>query len=232
MYKVFIVEDDPMVLSINKRFVEKLPDFKVIETSKKGKEAVAKIVEMEPDLILLDVFMPEQSGLDLLREIRNSQTNSEVIMITAAQDAETVTEALRLGVIDYIIKPYNFARFKQALEVFISKMNTIKDITSFTQSEIDQMKNLMQVTGDELSSSKDEELPKGLDKITLNKIKDAIDESDKPMSSSNMAKLLGLSRITTRKYLEYLVDTGVLELLLEYGGVGRPTRLYYNPNKK
>ncbi len=232
MYKVFIVEDDPMVLNINKRFTEKIEYFEVVGTSRTGKKALEEIIGTEPDLVLLDVYLPEQNGLKLLQEIRSTEFYPEVIMITAANDADTVEKAFKLGVFDYIVKPYSFYRFKQSLISFSNKMETIKRKNSeLSQNDIDKI-NFSINTNEPLQSvvAKTIEPPKGIDKFTLDRIREAVENSPVPVSSSDMADALCLSRITTRKYLEYLADEKIIRVDLKYGSFGRPTRLFFNPD--
>lgn len=231
MYKVFIVEDDPMVLSINTRFTEKVEDFKVVGTSKTGHEALDEIISKKPDLVLLDVYLPEQNGLKILQEIRSTQFYPEVIMITAANDADTVEKAFKLGVFDYIVKPYSFYRFKQSLSSFSNKMQTIKRKNSeLSQNDIDKIN--YSINSNEILQStvaKSIDPPKGIDKFTLDRVIEAIENSSVPISSSDMAELLCLSRITARKYLEFLVDEKIIKAELKYGSYGRPTKLFFNP---
>lgn len=231
MYKVYIVEDDPMVLNINKKFTEKLENFKVIGTSRTGKEVLQEIISLQPDLVLLDVYLPEQNGLKLLQEIRSTEFYPEVIMITAANDADTVEKAFKLGVFDYIVKPYSFIRFKQSLISFTNKMMVIKRKNSeLSQNDIDKINYLIN-TNEQIQSvtAKTIEPPKGIDKFTLERIREAVEKSPVPVSSSEMADSLSLSRITTRKYLEFLVNENIIKVDLKYGSSGRPTRLFYNP---
>lgn len=230
MYKVFIVEDDPMVLSINTRFTEKVEDFKVVGTSKTGHEALDKIISKKPDLVLLDVYLSEQNGLKILQEIRSTQFYPEVIMITAANDADTVEKAFKLGVLDYIVKPYSFNRFKQSLVSFSNKIQAIKRKDSeLSQKDIDKI-NYSINSNETLQSaaSISIELPKGIDKFTLDRVREAIENSTVTLSSSDMADILCLSRVTARKYLEFLVDEKIIKAELKYGSSGRPTKLFFN----
>lgn len=224
MYKVYIIEDDPMVSSINERFINKLDNFKVIGKSLTGIDVLTKITSLNPDLILLDVFMPGLNGIELLEEIRRASIKVEIIMITAAQDVATITDALQLGVIDYLIKPYDFTRLKKALDSFATKVELIKDSKTLTQQDLDKIKNMNHSENNNITQSID--LPKGLDEITLSKILNIIITSEYPLSSSEVGDKLSVSRITARKYLEYLADKNSIQIHLKYGNTGRPTRLY------
>lgn len=230
MYKVYIVEDDPMVTSINERFINKLENFCVIGSSSSGTQALENINKLKPDLILLDIFMPGINGIELLKQLRTENEEYEIIMVTAAQDVETISEALRLGVIDYLIKPYEFSRLKQALDTFITKVTLIKDSTTLTQKDLDKI-HFIKNKHIESIHDLQENLPKGLDKITLNKVHIIINSSKESLSSSDVAKTMGVSRITTRKYLEYLAEQKLIDIKLQYGHTGRPTKLYHKKIK-
>lgn len=152
-------------------------------------------------------------------------------MITAANDAETVEKAFKLGAFDYIVKPYGFIRFKKSLESFSNKIKTIKRKNNeLSQSDIDRINFSINTNEVLQNAAKSIEPPKGIDKITLDRIREAIANSTVPVSSSDMADSLCLSRVTTRKYLEYLVDEKIIKIELKYGSSGRPTRLFFNPN--
>ncbi len=224
MYKVYIVEDDPMVSSINERFINKFDKFKVVGSSLSGKGLAENIDLLKPDLLLLDIYMPGINGIELLKEIRKNNKRLEVIMVTAAQDVDTITEALSLGVMDYLIKPYDFSRLKKALENFIIKVDLIKDSKILTQKDLDKINNLDYIHP--IGESSDQEMPKGLDELTLNKIQNIINLAERPLSSSEVGEILSVSRITARKYLEYLAESNLIQIHLKYGNTGRPTRLY------
>lgn len=219
MYRVLLVEDDPMVLSINKRFLERVKDIEVVATARNGQEALDKIRELRPDLVILDIFMPETHGLEVLRQIRQAGFDVDVIMVTAAQDPQSVTESLRLGVIDYIIKPYEFSRLKQALDLFRQRKILLASKDTLTQQHVDLIKSPAE-------TSRSSELPKGLERITMEKIKSIIANSSSPLSVEEIAAAIKLSHITVRRYLDYLVETGEITFDLKYGPVGRPTRVY------
>lgn len=113
---VFIVEDDPMVLDVNIGFLEKITGFALVGTSATGQDALRQIKRLQPNLVLLDMFLPDISGLDILVELRSQRVPSDVIMITAARDAQTIQEVMRLGAVDYMVKPFRFERFQKALQ--------------------------------------------------------------------------------------------------------------------
>jgi two-component system response regulator DctR len=218
MIKVFIVEDDPMVLDVNSGFLEKIPLFELCGSARTGEEAVSLIQKLKPDLVLLDMFLPDIDGLEVLKEIRNQQLPTDVIMITAARDTTTIHEVFRLGAVDYLVKPFRFDRFKSAMEAYQKMWNKLNDSSILKQEDIDE---IVQINVNE------EYLPKGLSEKTLRPILLALIEQTEPITAENLASHLGMARVTVRRYLEYLVQTDKIKVHVQYGSVGRPSHFYY-----
>lgn len=219
---VFIVEDDPMVVSINKQFTEKVVPFKVIGTGNSETEALLKIKELKPDLILLDIFLPNGNGINLLKQIRQENISTDVILVTAAKDTVTVQETLRYGAVDYLIKPFDFERLQQALLNYLSLRQLINDHSDISQDELDQYHYSPDTGGLNTLSS----LPKGVHFLTLKQLLSYLDNQKSSLSCQQIADALTLSKITAWRYLEYLVEKGKVEVTLEYGAIGRPTKHY------
>lgn len=218
MIRVFIVEDDPMVLEVNTGFLKRLPFFQFCGSADAGEEAIKKIEETEPDLVLLDMFLPDISGLDVLKTIREKQIPTDVLMITAARDANTIHNVFRLGAVDYLVKPFRFDRFKAALDAYQKMWNKLNDSGILKQEDIDQLKQMQK---------QDAELPKGLSDKTLKQILLALLEQPEPVTAENLATILGMARVTVRRYLEYLVQAEKIKVQIQYGSVGRPSHFYY-----
>ncbi len=218
MIKVFIVEDDPMVLEVNCGFLERVPLFELCGTARNGKEATALIQELQPHLVLLDMYLPDTSGLEVLKTIRDQKLPTDVIMITAARDTNTIHEVFRLGAVDYLVKPFRFDRFKSALEAYQKMWNKLTDSSTLQQEDIDELKQM---------NASEEYLPKGLSDKTLRPILVALMEQQKPITAEILASYLGMSRVTVRRYLEYLVKSGKIQVQIQYGSVGRPSHFYY-----
>ena len=214
---VFIVEDDPMVLEVNKGFLEKTNGFELIGESTHGRDAYEKIVAKKPNLILLDMFLPDMTGMELFLKLRADRIPSDVIMITAARDAQTVQEALRLGAIDYLIKPFRFDRFEKALQQYRNTVKKLANTNSFKQEDIDQWLGIHYETI---------ELPKGLNDITMKQISEYLIANRAPITSEQLAQNVGMARVTVRKYLDFLATKGSVHINLKYGTVGRPTKYY------
>ncbi len=217
MIKVFIVEDDPMVIEVNKGFLEKLSSFSSVGTAQSGKEALHKIKDLRPDLVLLDIYLPDLSGLEVLSHIREQRIPSDVIMITAARDAETIREVFRLGATDYIVKPFRFERFKAALVVYLKMWEKFNRFDTLRQEDIDEWKS---------TASKPDDLPKGLSEITLKQVMMQLLNQKEPVTAAELADMLGMARVTVRRYLEYLEQKGKVKVHIHYGNVGRPSHYY------
>lgn len=218
MIDVFIVEDDPMVLDVNKNFLAKIPPFKLCGTATNGMDAEAEILDTKPDLVLLDMYLPDKSGLEILQSIRSHQIQCDVIMITAAKNAATIQEIFRLGAVDYIVKPFRFNRFKAALETYYTMWRKLNDAHSLDQEDIDELKQIRQ---------RDELLPKGLSETTMRQILLQLIEQSDPVTADQLASLLGMARVTVRRYLDHLEQSGKIQVQIRYGSVGRPSHHYY-----
>ncbi|GAB7386447.1 response regulator [Bacillaceae bacterium] len=217
--RTLIVEDDPMVSNINKMFLERIEAFQLVGTARNGEEALRCLAQKPVDLLLLDVYMPAKNGLELLRNIRIKGYKTDVILITAAQSPATIEEAMRLGVVDCILKPFDFERFRNALLFYKKRFTMFRSSDIINQQGIDSL----QLAAEE----GDEPLPKGLNPVTLGLIREALQRAGSPLSAQELASRVRLSRITTRKYLEYLAEKREITLDLKYSPKGRPTKLYF-----
>lgn len=221
--RVLIVEDDPMVAEFNKRFLGKLDGFYLMGIVHNINDAKDLLSSQEVDLILLDIYMPTQNGLELLKYIREKDQSIDTILITAAADAEQIKTALRYGAADYLIKPFEFDRFKQALEIYKDKFHFLNSNPHVNQEDLDQ-KILSKAQNDTIESY--QSLPKGVTKSTLYIVLDVIKSmKDSPFSTEAISEETNISRVSIRKYLNFLVKWGVLEQSLTYG-IGRPVYLY------
>ncbi|BDG42136.1 response regulator [Parageobacillus sp. VR-IP] len=221
MYRVLLIEDDPMVQEVNRQFIEQVEGFTVIGVAGNGIEGIQLIRELHPDLVIIDIYMPEQDGLETLKEIRSKGYEVDVIAITAASDIDTVRRVLQNGAFDYIMKPFKFERLKQALENYHAFRQTLAEKETLTQKELDA---LLQ-TPEQQTLSHDG-LPKGLNEVTLQKIVHYLRKQASPVSAEEVAEGVGIARVTARRYLEYLEKKGEVTLDVQYGGIGRPVNRY------
>ena len=136
-YKVLIVEDDPMVSLINEQYVNRNKAFRVVKKCKDGKSALEYLENNDVDLIVLDVYMPLMDGFETLRQIRKNKKSVDIIMVTAANDRASLEEALHLGVVDYLVKPFTYDRFRIALDKYVSQVAALKDLDTLNQKNID-----------------------------------------------------------------------------------------------
>lgn len=226
-FHVLIIEDDFRVADINRQLVEQVDGFQVAEIAKTGDEALDFLHRATrlPDLILLDMFIPDRSGLDLFWEIRSTHREAGIIMLTAAKDSEIIGETLRGGISDYLIKPVDFTRFEQSLLRFQEHKLLLQAKKEMEQSEIDQILGLF--PGSPSATSLEAELPKGIDHLTLKGVMERLDASAAAgVNAMDVGKAVGVSRSTARRYLEHLVSIGEAKAQLNYGEIGRPERRY------
>ncbi|BCR04353.1 transcriptional regulatory protein [Desulfuromonas versatilis] len=221
--RLLIVEDDQRISELHRRFVEKLEGFEVVGVANTIAEGDEMVELLGPDLILLDLFFPEGSGMDLLRRMRAGAAPSDVILITAAREIGALQEALRGGVFDYLVKPVYFNRFQEALLKYRDYFERMQQGGRLEQKDIDQLFHAHPALEETPRS-----LPKGIDPLTLKKIRQIFeDPAVADLSAEEAGKRVGVSRITARRYLEFLIGEGVLAADLIYGVVGRPERRYF-----
>lgn len=221
MISVLIVEDDFRVAGIHSRFVNQTAGFQVVGTAHNGKSAREAVRKLNPDLVLLDVHLPDVNGLDLLREWRASRIPVGVIVITAATEANSVRDALEGGAVHYIIKPFEYEDLTAQLQRFKNQAETLKQTTAAGQEDINK---IFGYTAGPLSDAV-HRLPKGLSAETAALVAEILG-SGSEMSASDCADALGISRVSVRRYLEYFVEAGRANVRLEYGRAGRPERKY------
>lgn len=227
--KVLLIEDDPMVREVNRQFIEQVEDFEVIAMCKNGVEGYEKILECRPDLVFMDIFMPEQDGLSTLRKIRTENVPVDCITVTAANDIQTIQQILHLGVFDYIMKPFTFERMQQTLLNYKKFKHVSSEVQGLTQEELDQILHPYSETKNtELKENMLlEELPKGFNRSTLNKVIDFLHESENGASADEVAASIGVARVTARRYLDFLEKQQLVNVDVHYGGIGRPINQYF-----
>lgn len=223
MVKVILVEDDPMVREINKKFLEKLSFFEVVSEASSIEEAKESVSNIEADLILLDVFLPDGKGIDLLKWIRNNEIYIDAIFITADKGRISVEEAFQYGAVDYLIKPFKFDRFKEALLKYKDRFDAFKDLTQVNQESIDEF--ILEKMANVKEENNKIEYIKGINVNTYNKIIEFMVEG-KSYTAEEIASGSGLARVTARRYLEKMAELNKVDIVQEYGRIGRPTNFY------
>ena len=206
--QVLLVEDDPMVREVNRQFIERVEGFKVIDMASNGIKGIEKILDLMPDLVVMDIFMPEQDGIETLRQIRQKNINVDCISVTAANDVQTIQQILHLGVFDYIMKPFTFERIEQTLihyRQFKEKMHAAGDVT---QTELDEIIGQMKVQ-------------------TMDKVLVFLKQSSGGASADDVATGIGVARVTARRYLDFMEKNHLIQVDIQYGSVGRPINQYF-----
>ena len=223
MYQVVIVEDDPMVSLLDRTFTEKDPRFQVVQTFSDGQSALTWLCHNPVDLLILDVYMPVFTGLELLRELRARKVEADAIMVTAANDTKTVDALLKLGVVDYLVKPFVYERFQQALDTFCRHRQAISG-DAVSQDALD---HLFSASG----AVPNHQSPKGVQESTLERIRACLRTAPKQgLPSDALSRQTGLSAVTIRHYVNYLVEQGEIISTVNYDTGGRPCRLYRYPD--
>jgi response regulator of citrate/malate metabolism len=214
--EVLVVDDDFMVARIHTGFVERTPGFTVTGVAHTGAQALAEAERLQPDLVLLDVYLPDVSGLDLLGALREAAPEVDVLVISAAREADTVRRALRGGIVHYLMKPFSYDDLRVRLEHYQQAYAAMAGEHT-DQADVDRVFGV---------SGADKRLPKGFSAETLRLVEDTLRQETADVSAAEAASLLGISRVSARRYLEHLVETGKVEVALRYGEVGRPERRY------
>lgn len=224
MIEVLIIEDDPMVRDINTKFLQKVEGFHLAKAARNLTEAKKIVEEQKINLILLDIYLPKENGIDLLKWLRKKEIKVDVILITADKSVQRVQEAFRYGAIDYLIKPFTFERFKEALQQFKNRYDNFTEGNEIEQNELDKY---ILNGKEQFEEGNNENLTKGLNKYTYRTIWEKIEEiGGEYVTAEELAESLGVARVTVRKYLDFLDKEEKVEKLIEYGKIGRPQHKY------
>lgn len=219
--RVLIVDDDFMVARMHSELVASLPGFEVVGVAHSGRDALAEAERLAPDVLLLDVYLPDLSGVEVLEELRSAgATAMDVVMITAARDTETVSRALRMGAVHYLVKPFALGDLSDRLRQVAAARQQLAGDATLAQADIDR------VFGSTRTPTPLRGLPKGLSEPTMRLVVTRLRSQEAAESASDLGERAGLSRVSARRYLEHLVGMGWVEVSLRYGAAGRPERLY------
>ena len=220
MIRMIIVEDDPMVAQLNAEFLSKLEGFTLVAKFQNGLDALDYLRKNPVDLAIVDVYMPICSGIELLRKMRSERIHTGVILVTAATEIQVVNEALHLGIEDYIIKPYSYDRLRESVLRFRDKARLVRRTNKVNQDMVDK------ILGNQ-NAPLIAPLPKGLNARTMAAIRAVLEQDpDCIHTCESISAASGLSRVTVRHYLNYLIDVGELTSSIDYETGGRPRVLY------
>lgn len=221
MIRTLIVDDDFRVADLHRAYVEKVPGFTVVGLAGTGAEALRMVASTKADLVLLDIYLPDISGLEVVRSLRDVGADSvDVIAITAARDVETLRSAMHGGVVHYLIKPFRFAALQEKLQSYAAMRRRLAQLSEADQHAVDALYQVLRQGGAA------ETLPKGLSRPTLELVLRIVQEAGSALAASDVADRAQLSRVTARRYLDHLVQAGRVELVLRYGSPGRPEHRY------
>ncbi|MFF4404468.1 response regulator [Streptomyces sp. NPDC001262] len=216
--KVLVVEDDPLAADAHALYVSRVPGFSVAGVVHSRNDASQFLKRTAVDLLLLDLYLPDGHGLQLVRSLRSAGHGADVIAVTSARDLAVVREGVSLGVVQYVLKPFTFATLRDRLGRYAEFRTAVGEASG--QEEVDRALAV-------LRAPQPAALPKGLSVDTLNTVTEALRKADtEGVSAGAVAEAVGASRITARRYLEYLVESGRAARAPQYGQVGRPELLY------
>ncbi|MEV4656644.1 response regulator [Micromonospora sp. NPDC049301] len=219
MIDVLVVDDDFMVARIHRGFVERMDGFQVVGTAGTGEQAVAAVDEFRPDLVLLDLYLPDMFGLDVVTRLRAARHDCDILVISAAREAETVRRAVRYGAVNYLLKPFGFDELRTRLEQYAARRNSLRATVVSDQADVDRV---LSRDGSHITST----LPRGLSTETAELVERALRENSGSLSAAECANQVGISRVSARRYLEHFSSTGRASVTLRYGAAGRPERRY------
>ena len=227
MINVMIVEDDPMVAEFNRRYLEQIEGFQLIASVRSADEALQCMEKQKIDLLLLDIAMPGMTGVELLERIRMTGHDVDVIIVSAASDIPTIKKVLRHGVVDFLIKPFEFDRLNNALSDYRNQTLFMRNREAVNQNELDK-----RLLGKE--QTEQIELAKGLGRNTLKAVWEAVRLENQSFTTEEMAQKVGITRVSMRKYLDFLKQIDILSMDVLYGNVGRPVYNYrcINPDSQ
>ncbi|TDE11772.1 response regulator [Jiangella asiatica] len=225
--RTLVVDDDFAVAAIHRGFVEAVPGFTVVGEVHLGADALRAVDELEPDLVLLDIYLPDISGIEFLTRLRaRSAPAVDVIAITAARELGTVRAAMAGGVVDYLVKPFTLDVFTDRMNTYLTRREEFRRTAARAAGgglDQDQVDALLRPGPAGAAAAR---LPKGLSERTLQLVASALAEAGRDLSAAELAERVGLSRISARRYLEHLAASGRATVAPRYGGAGRPEHRY------
>jgi response regulator of citrate/malate metabolism len=220
MIRVVVVDDDFRIANIHAAYVGKVDGFEVIAQVHTAVEAVAAVDRLRPDLLLLDLYLPDEHGLDLVARLRrDGHPPVDVIVITAAKDADSVRAAMQRGALHYLLKPFNFPALRDKLLSYAQMRSRLHALHEPDQRNVDRVFGALRAP-DQLAGAK------GRSPHTLEAVERLLASGEQEMSAAEVAEMTGMSRATAQRYLSHLHEVGRVEIRLRYGSGGRPEHRY------
>ena len=222
MIRVLIVDDDFMVAKVHAGFVAALDGFEVVGTTSSGADALAAVQRLRPDLVLLDVYLPDMTGLEVLRRLRAERAPVDVVVISAARDVESIRSALHGGVLHYLVKPFDRRTFEDRLREYAAVRADLAALDQARQADVDRVFAGARGGGRPVPST-----PKGIAPETLELVREVLGAAGSDgLSATECSEHTGLARVSARRYLEQLVAQGEADVRQRYGTAGRPERRF------
>jgi len=220
MLKVLIVEDDNEIAALHAHFIAKQPLLRLVGIAVSYQMAQEMMSVAKPDLVIVDNYLPDGKGVDLVYQWLRLEHRPECILITAANDAQTVSLAHRYGAFDYLVKPVDYQRFALSLERFVKVKQHVYQENKLQQSELDNLFYQAPPYSESVTNT---------DEFTLQQVVEQFAHAHVEQTASSIAELMNISKSTARRYLDKAVERRELIAFLEHGKVGRPTRVYCRP---
>ncbi len=219
--RVLIIDDDYRVAAIHAAYVARVEGFQVVGQAHTAADAVDAVSSLRPDLVLMDVYLPDGDGLSVMRRLLEHEGHPDFVVITAARDVNSVRTAMQLGAVHYLVKPFGFAALQERLVAYRSLRLQMADLADAEQADVDALFGLLRTpAGQPVQPAKGHSAP------TLELVRNAVLAAPGPVSAAEVAEVVGVSRATAQRYLTYLSRHGVLRLQLRYGVTGRPEHRY------
>jgi response regulator of citrate/malate metabolism len=220
--RTLVVDDDYRVAAVHAAYVAKVEGFQVAGQAHTAAEALQAVTDLRPDLVLMDVFLPDGDGLTVVRGLMDHERHPDVIVITAARDMATVRTAMQLGAVHYLVKPFGFAALNERLQAYRRLRLRLAGLPhEAEQADVDALFGILRAP-----TATGGKLEKGHSAATLALVRDAVRAADDAVSATDVAQRVGVSRATAQRYLSYLERHGVVRLHLRYGATGRPEHRY------
>ncbi len=222
MIRTLIVDDDFMVAKVHAGFVAALDGFEVVGTASTGADALAAVRRLRPDLVLLDVYLPDMTGLEVLRRLRADGAPVDVVVISAARDVESIRSALHGGVLHYLVKPFDRRTFESRLREYAAVRTELAALDQARQADVDRVFAGARGGGRPAPST-----PKGIAPETLELVREVLGAAGSDgLSATECSEHTGLARVSARRYLEQLVAQEEADVRQRYGTAGRPERRF------
>jgi response regulator of citrate/malate metabolism len=220
--RVLVVEDEEVAARAHATYVGRMDGFEVAGVARSAGEAMRHLAaDRDVQLVLLDMHLPDGHGLGLLQRIRAAGQLCDVIAVTSARDVDVVRAAVAQGVVLYLLKPFTFPTFRAKLEQYAAYREQLRASgAEVAQDEVDSLLGALHARGSSAA------LPKGMSAESLRQVVGVLRQAGAGMSASEVAEAIGASRVTARRYLEHLADTGSVDRAPRYGGSGRPEVAY------